>query len=192
MIIWSFYTIGTPYEHEALKLVDSIEANCLDHFILVPVIDLGDWQLNVKQRPSLILRAMEMVNDSILAVDCDATFERDIDIDFDNLDCDIAAHIMDKAFWKQDISKRKYSLMAGTLYFPNTVRAKEILTRWDVACQKTKDWDQRVLEKIVKEYKLFELPVEYCVIDKTMWGIDNPIIRHHQVSRKLRRIINAC
>jgi len=196
MIIWSFYTINTPYEAEAERLEKSLRT-LAEHgempyrWVIQPVANLGEWQLNVKQRPALIRAAMERENDSVLAVDCDATFEREIDLDFDSLDCDIAAHVMDKAFWRQDTNKRTHSLMGGTLYFPNTERARQLLSLWHKKCQVSRQWDQRVLEQVVQKFRLYRLPATYCAIDKTMWGIDDAIIRHHQASRTLRRIINA-
>ena len=196
MIIWSFYTVGTPYEAEAQRLENSLrrlaDRGQLDHrWVIQPVANLGDWQLNVKQRPVLIRRMLDRDQESILAVDCDATFERSIDLDFDSLDCDVAAHVMDKALWGQDTSRRTHSLMAGTLYFPNTERARQLLNLWHKKCQVTHKWDQRVLEQVVRQFRLYELPERYCAIDRTMWGIDNAVIRHHQASRRLRRLING-
>ena len=196
MIIWSFYTIDTPYEAEAERLEKSlrrlVERGEMPYrWVIQPVANLGDWQLNVKQRPALIRAAMERENDSILAVDCDATFENEIDLDFDSLECDLAANVMDKAFWKQETSKRTHSLMAGTLYFPNTDNARMILKTWEQDCPKTRKWDQRVLEPIARNFRLYNLPVKYCAIDKTMWGINDAVIRHHQASRRLRKKINA-
>ena len=192
MIIWSFYTEGTEYEDEAAKLYESLVKLNLNRFIIEPVPNLGDWQLNVKQRVKLIRQLMEARKESVLAVDCDATFCRKPDLDFDSLHCDIAAHVMDKAYWKQDISKHTHSLMGGTLFFPCEVRTLDLLYLWDKACENNPMWDQRILERVIKEhgFRLYELPAEYCCIDKTMWGIENPVIRHHQASRRLRKVIN--
>ncbi len=197
--IITYYTTGTPYEQEAKKLSVSLDALGITNHKAIGVPNRRDWQLNVQWRPYVMHREMNLDDCDLLVVDADATFVREPDWDFlTNLDCDIAAHVMDKRFWGQDVSKRNYSLMAGTLFVKNRDIVRELLCLWQIDCKRSlgRVWDMRLLEKILGfdcwtgqvsgSYKFINLPVEYCVIDRTMKGIENPIIRHHQASRRLK------
>ena len=197
--IITYFTKDTPYELEARKLTDSLDNLGITNYEAVGVVDRGNWQMNVQWRPYIIHRELMASDMDLLVVDADATFESIPDWDWlSNLDCDIAAHVMDKGFWKQDTSQRNYSLMAGTLFVKNTQAAKELMTQWNIECKKSQGsiWDMRILEKLMRfdfwggefsgDYKFKNLPVSYCDIDKTMNNVENSIIKHHQASRRLR------
>jgi len=187
MIIISYYTKNTPYEQEVQKLKSSLQKFNLIYNIFC-VENLGSWIRNVQQKPRVIYDALYKFKQDILYVDADAVF-CNIPTIFP-IKCDFAAHIMDKALWKQNIKNRTHSLMSGTLYFPFKKIVFDIINNWQRECIKTpQKWDQRCLERIYKNYDFYNLPVEYCYIDKTMWGIDNPVIKHNQASRKYRKLI---
>lgn len=201
MIIATFYTKDTPYEDEAKKLINSLRAQKIYRYSILGCPNRGSWDLNTKWKPHAILRALQLYDDDVLYVDADATFERPPDTDFfDNLDCDVAAHIMDKAFWGQNTSKRTYSVMSGTLFVRKKDSVRRMLLAWQQICKDNPTrWDQHCLEDVLKfdnrtkeangDYILAELPVQYCAIDKTMHGIDDAVIRHHQASRRLKKVI---
>ncbi|AQT67957.1 hypothetical protein STSP2_01109 [Anaerohalosphaera lusitana] len=185
MMIVSFYTADTPYEQEVGKLRKSLEAFDLPHKIY-EIPSKGSWQKNTHRKPHVILRALDELDEDILYVDADATLHGKPQIDLAGFDW--AAHIMDKAYWGQDTSKRTHSLMSGTLCFANNRRSRMILELWiQLNRQYPWRWDQRNLELIWRknQERFLNLPVEYCAIDKTM-TVENAIIRHHQASRRLK------
>ena len=199
MMIVSFYTIGTPYESEADKLRASLQALHIDYFDILGCPNRGSWDLNTKWKPAVILRALNIYSEPVLYVDADATFLEEPELSA-YADCDIAAHVMDKAYWGQDISRRRYSLMSGTLYVANTDAARSLLLAWQNENRlEPMKWDQHNLEAVIGfdpqtreikgPYRFAELPVEYCAIDRTMKGIDRAVIRHHQASRRLKALI---
>jgi hypothetical protein len=184
MIVISYFTENTPYEKEADKLKKSLNKFNLNYRIY-GVESLGSWQRNTQMKPRIIVYALNNHQEDVLFVDADATFHARPEIF--PIKCDFAAHLMDKAFWKQSTKKRTHSLMSGTLYFPYTEKAYEVLDAWQRSCLLYPDeWDQRCLEKVYKQFDFHNLPAEYCCIDRTMWGIENPVIRHHQASRRLK------
>ena len=194
MRLISFYTKDTPYEAEADKLRNS----CLMLGLSVEILgvpDRGSWDANHKWKPFVIKRALNTGDDDVLFVDADATLHGVPEIDGEG--CDFGVHIMDKAYWGQDTKRRNFSLMSGTLWFPNTDKARDILTAWEDENElEPKRWGQKNLEKVVSfnpqlgvcddGYRMLMLSERWCAIDKTMWGIDDAIVRHHQASRRLR------
>lgn len=197
MIICSYYTAGTEYKEEAEKLIASCEQLKLRHIVKI-MPDRFDWNLNTKYKPGVILQVMQEYQDDVLFVDADATFHAVPNkLLFSG---DVSAHVMDKAFWKQDTSKRKYSLMSGTLWFPNNNKAKELLFAWEMAnMQNPQKWDQHNLESVLgfdcqtgicnSCWSLCNLPHAYCAIDKTMPNVEYAVIRHHQASRRLKKTL---
>ena len=207
ILICSFYTVGTPYEQEAQKLIRSLDQFGLRHDVL-GVPDKKSWDLNTKWKPFVIKRCMNINDVSVLYVDADATFHAVPD--WKIFSGDVAFHVMDKAFWNQNTSKRKFSLMSGTLFFSNTDSARDILNAWFIENEyEPQKWDQHNLEKVIgldpqtgyvdtvartgilrgSGLDVQFLPVQYCAIDKTMHGVDDAVIRHHQASRRLKRKI---
>lgn len=200
MKIISFYTVGTPYEDEAANLKQSLERLGISDYRIIGCPNRGSWDLNTKWKPFVILRALNDFDDDVLYVDADATFDRAPDLSA-VAGCDLAAHLMDKRFWGQDTTKRAFSLMSGTLLVGNTDEARQLMLDW-IAENKLepKRWDQQTLETVLKydpmtgligraDIAFGSLPAAYCAIDKTMHGIDDAVIRHHQASRRLKRRI---
>ena len=184
----SYYTLNTPYDLEATKLKTSLDLFNIPH-VICGVQSRGSWDANTKIKPEIILNALDIFGEGVMYVDADATFHASPEIDLSG--CDWAAHVMDKGFWGQDTTKRTHSLMSGTVYFADNDAARQVLRQW-AANNKAhpKEWDQRNLETIWQKgaFKFKELPFEYCAIDKTM-QVTDAVIRHHQASRRLRRLI---
>jgi len=87
--------------------------------------------------------------------------------------------------------------LTGTLWFRNCEESRRIISAWDNACKTTNIWEQKVLQTVIAQMgvKCYELPLSYCYI-KTLPGerpplvkVENPVIVHNQVSRKLKRTI---
>lgn len=202
MKVVSFYTVNTPYEQEAEKLRKSCNNVGIDIDIL-GVPNKGSWNANTKWKPFVILRALNLCNEDVCYVDADATFHDDTSsMFFEDYNFDMAAYIMDKEALGQDTRKRKFSLMSGTLIFRNNEKARDILVEWQSENElKPRKWDQHNLERVFdfdpqtgkhnRNACLGWLPVEMCTIDRTHTGVENPIIRHHQASRRLRKVIGS-
>ena len=68
----------------------------------------------------------------------------------------------------------------------NNEKVRGIVDEWLKECENNPNvWDQKSLEKVLHgEY--YQLPPEYCTIERTMHRIKNPVILHHQASRQIR------
>ena len=180
--IVSFYT--PEYKVEAEKLISSMKTFDIS-YVVYPIPSEGTWQKNTHMKPKILEQAFKEIDNDILYVDADATFHAKPNIF--PIKCDFAAHLMAKKHWHQSIKIRQFSLMSGTVYFPNTAKALEVIIVWKEICKaRPNTWDQRCLEKLQNEFDFVNLPVEYCYIDRTMWGINNPVICHHQASRRIK------
>lgn len=192
MKVISFFTTNTPYEQEAANLRKSLETYQIPYRIY-EVESRGSWQLNCLLKPKIIRQALRDFRGDVLFVDADATFHGTLELLAEQVKgYDWAAYVMDKAKWNQSVNRRTHSLMSGTIWFNNSVGARNVLFVWEnLIANEPKEWDQRTLEKCfhLKIGRFCLLTEKYCCIDKTHWGVENPVIRHHQASRRLRRLI---
>lgn len=198
-LIGSFYTCRTPYEQ---IIEEYLKKSCnkfnLDLFI-VATDNQGSWSKNVAQKPRVILDMLETLEDNINLVflDADSTIEQELKLFHEVPDeFDLALHYLDWNTWYQNGSDVK-ELLSGTLFFRNNERVKSLVREWADKASTSQEWEQKILEKILKkrtDIKVFELPIEYCYIKTMPNGQEpfvkcNPVILHHQVSRKMKRII---
>ena len=185
---WTFVAFFTEeYEEEFLNLLSSI-MNFDVNFYGIKVESKKSWDENTHYKPTVILDAMNETNMNIVYIDADATLERQPTL-FDNIKTDIAYHVLRH---RLEVSE----LLSGTLYFKNNDKVKVFLQSWIKDCQGNYDiTDQKKLEVLVeKEGKLAtqELPVEYCAIfDHKSARNKDIVIKHHQASRRLRKVANA-
>jgi hypothetical protein len=196
-IISAFVTHNTPYELLlAQYLLPSIEKFGYSHCI--DVIDSeGSWLKNVAQKPNTILRAMDKFPaHDIVALDADSEILKPLDL-FMQIpkEYDFACHILDWNSWYNNNSNEK-EVLSGTCWIRNSERGRELVTKWRDLAANSHEWEQKCLDKAIKELniKVFELPIEYCHIKSLPDGSEplvkcEPIILHHQASRKYRKII---
>lgn len=204
-ILGSFYTKDTPYEDVACQYFVKSAMNLFLKNNLewkLSVVDsLGTWTKNVAEKPKVIKEMLNSIpkDKNLLFVDADAEITEYPSL-FETLDdyYDIAFHTLDWNSWYQNNSNVQ-ELLSGTMWFKNNDKVRYLLDRWYNEAIKTSLWEQKVLERIIKEEKInltiFNLSVEYCYINSMPDGsspklrVDKPIIIHHQVSRKLKRIL---
>lgn len=183
-VVVSFYTKGTSYFAEAQRLVESLKKFHLDYDV-VGIIDLKNWQANVRYKPTLIKKMLKKYRPRpVLYVDADAEFARFPSL-FNNLDVDIGVCEVD---WQSLGRNRMSELLGGTIYMSNTNKALMILDDWIDACERTtlSIWDQKLLAAIIGR-NFYNLPPEYCTIFDSMGrNIKEPVIIHNQASRRLK------
>lgn len=183
MHIIAMYT--PEYEKYRDRLINSILKFKLKYRIY-PIENKGDWLLNCKQNTDVILKAFEELNDDLLYLDCDAEFRKSPRL-IKRLSCDIAYHVIRYP--------NKVQLCSGTLYLKNTPKIIKLIHEWKELNSLNDEWDDDNLKHLLntdyKDLNQYILPEQYCSIDinRIQTG-KNPIIRHHQASRKMKKVIN--
>ena len=182
MRVVAFYTEGTPYE----ELANNCAASASEHGIVLHLFkrpDMGCWGENCAHKPGVLIEALEKWDERILYVDVDATFEgsvqplEDLPADFD-----IGFHLLGGL-----------ETLSGTILLEPTGKTLEVLLLWQKwAKARPKTWDQRHLAAVIDHLKprVHELGPEWAYIFDTSKRFHpdvEPVILHHQASRKYRR-----
>lgn len=206
--IGTFYTIDTPYE-QVFKdyLLPSVMNLFYEYEVkwkVSAIENKGSWNKNVAQKPLVILKMLEEMNNiynndkALVFLDADSSVDKYPRL-FNEIpnDVDIALHYLDWATWYQNGINRK-ELLTGTMFFRNNQKVRDLVKEWYEQALKTDVWEQQVLERLLPKTDLvvYELPVEYCYIKSMPNGSAphvkcEPVISHNQVSRKLKRVING-
>lgn len=197
-VIVSFYTKNTPYEKEVENLIASCKRFGLETSI-DGVDSFGSWELNCAFKPFFLHQKLQELNKKLLWVDADAVFVRKPAL-LEEFSADFAVRI------NEDLDDDHPSkVMSGTIFVNATPRAQELLRRWAEACVKelmredrTEEfWEQTALRDILlsKDLKadVRSLPLSYVKIPGHPLDEHNilePIIEHHQASRRFKRIVN--
>jgi len=171
----SFYT--PEYQSYADNLEDSLRKYNLKYEIR-KIERLGNWEKNCNYKPVFIKEMMEKYKTPIVWLDADATVES-YPLLFDNITADVAVHF-----------RRGHELLSGTIFLNNTDEARQLVNLWVKESQlKPQELDQVSLKHSVDCWKgkLKKLPERYCNIYDLM-NVPNPVITHHQASRKYRKI----
>ena len=188
-IVVSYFTDNSPYPEHATHLIRSLRSFNLPYEV-TPMKDLGDWQKNTQFKATFLQQKLKRFRPhSLVCVDCDAVFYRYPDY-FDKLDIDpsvnIAVHVLDHSKY----SRRNHppELLSGTIFLRNTPTTSIIVNAWIAACRKSPMlWDQRALASVLQNFPYHQLPAEYCTIFDLMKSVQNPVIKHFQASREVRR-----
>jgi len=193
-IVTAYYTKGTIYEEYAENFILSLKKFGL-FYEITPIDDFKDWYKGMQYKPTFLKQMLEKhYPHSIVYVDIDAIFCRYPNF-FDHLDrtpeVNIALHVLDHSKYRR--KEHPPELLSGTIFLKNTKEVKEIINRWIYECsQDSKLWDQRALERVLKNYRYHLLPEEYCMIFDYMSSIKDPVIKHFQASRVARRNSGVC
>ena len=198
-IVCVYATKDTPYvqiaESTILPSMKAIEGLKYSYSV---VPNLGSWKKNTAYKATF---AMEMLNkypeSNIVLLDADCKINNYPSL-FDNIpeQYNIASHLLDWATWYQNGTTTK-EFLTGTLFLRNCERTKYLVEKWIDGCEATNEWEQKVLAKVLVDYKeqILNLPLAYCYINSLPDGrephvkIDNPTIIHYQSSRTLKRQI---
>lgn len=181
--IVSFYTIGTDYEAEAQRLIESCERFNLPYRV-EPVPNLGTWQRNTQHKAEFLRWMRSELTGPIVWLDADAEVKCYPALFAEITDADVAVHYRAKG-------KGKRELLSGTVWFAETVEARNLLDRWvETNRRNPKRWDQSTLADAIRDLPgvlVHELPAPYCLIFDRMRRLGPPVILHHQASRRLKR-----
>jgi len=182
-IVVSYYTEGTYYAAEALRLSASLVFHKIPSNI-EGIESRGDWYKNTQYKPKFLLQMMYQFPDKdIVWVDCDAEF-LSYPYLFEHLMGPLSVHVLDHR--KRDVN-REPELLSGTIFIKNSAEARRIIEAWASECSSTAQiWDQRALAAVIGD-KFEKLPAEYCTIYDTMSYIKSPVIKHYQASRRFRK-----
>ena len=191
VVFVAYYTINTPYEKEAAKLIKSLNKLNLKHDV-VGVPNLGNWQANTRFKAKFMLDMLDKhIGSKLVYVDSDAIIHKRPEL-FSNYDCDISVR------W-QDFRWRKNECLSGTIYMDNNEKTRELCRRWlqinDSEGPNAKTFEQwnlgTVINEMEKEGKITtkNLPHEYTFIFDSMRQIYPnavAVIEHFQASRRYR------
>jgi hypothetical protein len=191
LIVVAYYTINTPYEDEAKKLIKSLDALNLNYDV-IGVPNLGNWQANTRFKAKFM---EDMLNKhqgkNLLYVDSDAIIHSK-PLLFENCTADVAVR------W-QDFRWRQNECLSGTIFMANNKKTRELCQRWQrvnlnegPAATTFEQWNLgSVIKEMEAEGNLIteNLPPEYTMIFDSMRAIYPdviPVIEHFQASRKLK------
>ncbi len=191
LVIVAYYTLNTPYENEAKKLIASLNKLGLNHDV-VGVTNLGNWQANTRFKAKFMEDMLNKhIGKNLLYVDSDAIVHSR-PVLFENYNADIAVR------W-QDFRWRKNECLSGTIFMANNEKTRELCRRWQriniSEGPNATTFEQWNLGNVIKEMEAEgkitskNLPPEYTMIFDSMRAMYPnivPVIEHFQASRKLK------
>lgn len=184
MRIVSYYTENTPYAREVERLRGSLDGLGITAYELVPTPDTGSWLGNCAQKPAVLAEQLARA-EPLLFVDADAELLDDPRSAVGALmaDHDLGVHYFNGV-----------QVASGTLALNPTAAAAELLAAWCGICADRPDLpDQDCLALAIDRTascRVRRLPPEYCYIFDLSAALHpdvEPVIRHHQASRRFRR-----
>jgi hypothetical protein len=177
MQVCCFHT-GGPYAAEAERLRASLQRLGLDYRI-DELPSRGSWDRNILITPEYIRDVMYTTRKPVLYVDADAEFHSVPEFDEGY---DLQVHYL----------RRGDELLDGTLWLANNPVSRDVVDQW---CNEVRvgEWEQLTLQRILErrpDVRVKRLAPEYCFIydtSKALYPGVEPIIEHHQASRRLKR-----
>jgi len=188
-LVCAYFTRNTIYEEYAENFVLSLKKFDLPYEI-TPIDDFRDWYKGIQYKPIFLKKMLrKYYPHSIIYVDIDVVFCRYPDL-FDRLDknsnVDIAVHVLDHSKYRR--KNHLPELLSGTIFLKNSRETSIIINEWiEELAKDSKLWDQKGLENVIRNKNFYHLPEEYCMIFDYMSGVKNPVIKHFQASRVVRR-----
>jgi len=183
----AFYTKGTGYQREVKRLKKSCKKFNLD-LKIKEYSNLGSWKKNTLIMPSFIKRMMDKYRDrSIVYLDADAEVVSMPKLFFE-LDCPIAVH---QAVWSDYVEgNNSIVTCSGTMFLNNGDESRDIVERWGVECDAHPEVTDEVSLVKIMGNNFYNLPARYCKIFDYMEKVKDPVILHHQASRRFKKKIN--
>jgi hypothetical protein len=162
----TYYTVDTPYEKEAHKLVRSCQKWSMP-IEAVPVENKPTWEENCAQKPRVCREVMEASNMPVLFLDADCWLKASLPIFQGNrlLDCDIATQCvsidnlrppMEATKLRPHAAKHGGVMMnSGVCYLANRPAVVDFLHDWESWCFANPDrWDQIGMQELVTTHNL--------------------------------------
>lgn len=190
-VVVAYYTVGTPYEEEARRMIPSLQRFYIP-YLVSPVSSQGNWYQNTQWKPSFLKQMLnQFPGKSIVYVDIDAEFLQYPNL-FDQLDqrpdVHIGVHMLDHA--KRGRPQAGFEMLSGTIYFKNSPIVHQVVDMWIQKCAAGGQlWDQVALKDAIGSVPFFILPEEYCTIFDYMSDVQNPVIKHYQASRRCKDVV---
>ena len=179
MIVCCFHT-GGAYKAEAERLRESLQRLGLKYRI-DEVPSRGSWDRNILITPEYIRDVMAETDGPVLYVDADAEFHSVPEFD---RGYDVQVHYL-----------QGRELLGGTLWLANNDISRDLVDQW---CNEVRvgEWEQLTLQNILTrrhDVRVKRLDPEYCFIydtSRALYPGVEPIIEHHQASRRLKREVS--
>jgi len=172
-------TYITPqYEEEVKRLVKSCEDNN-QKLIIDRVKCEGSWEKNTGQKAAVVFRHL-CLNEPFIITDADSEIVKPIDESV-FAGCDIAVRY-----------KGGKEMLSSTMFFRPTKAVFALVANWAWRIpQEYHVFEQLHLQNAIKslDFKVGVMPDRYCAIFDEKPHIEDPVIRHHQASRRLRHTI---
>ncbi len=193
----SFCTTGT-YEGVVNKyLLPSLIKLKLPHKIYKRD-NLHDWNKNTRMKAGVILEALgEFPNKDVCFIDSDNVIKSFPELFYRiPKEYDLALFWLDWFLhWRNRPGNSKRELLSGVALFRNNEKVKTLIREWMVENQKPETgYEQKILQDLLKKYpeiKVFNLPVEYCVVPAHNGTVPSyikkPVIYAYPFSRVIRK-----
>jgi len=181
----SFYTINSGYQKEVQNLIKSLEKFKISYYI-EGIESTGDWCINTHYKPNIIRRLLDLINKPIVWIDADAVVKQ-YPILFEAITEDFSGYFPNSDKGNDSIIRE--NVLSGTIYFNNTIGARNILDKWmDECINKRSEWDQHILASCMKalgnKITIKDLPPTYVKITDLMKNVGDAVIEHFQASRR--------
>jgi len=194
IIYISYYTSNYKIIYEQY-LKSSLKKFDLKYYVKL-IDNKGSWKLNTNYKPLFIQQCLQQFKENLVFCDVDATINSYPEL-FYNIpqEFDIGVYFYSGEIEGNQLTdKSKWGILTGTLYIKNNEKVFNLINKW-ISFLPDVRWEQTALTLAINEssdIKVYNLPREYCYITSKPDGslpnnpINNPIISHYQISRKLR------
>lgn len=181
-VVISYYTIGTVYENEINKLIDTLDKFKLPYQIY-GVLTLGSWLHNTGYKAEFVERVLEIIDRPCVWLDADC-----IVMKTPTLFAEMLANKVSMGVYIRGDDKNP-NLNSSTVYFGNDAFCKETVKKWalQVKASNYQVWDQKCLEYVYLENPMMyhKIPPDYAKKAK-MGKLKNSVIFQNNISTETR------
>jgi hypothetical protein len=194
-LVISFYTENTPYQLEALTLIQSLRTLQIEADV-VGLPSRKTWAQNCAIKPFFIQEKLREHKRPVFWVDVDAVFLKKPDFS-EMLGWDIGVRAIERMHFDP-----RFKYVSGSLFCNYTSRALRFIDAWCSLCaealKKQDDpvcLDQTSLASLIDsgfDVSIYPLPVAYAKIfdlDSDLIEPEEVIVEHHQASRLYKNLL---
>jgi len=194
-LVISFYTENTPYQFEAMSLINSCHMHGIE-LEIQGIASTGSWEKNCAKKPKFIRDKLIEKKRPIFWIDADAVFHKSPDFS-PFFSCDFSVYEVPSR-----IQDRFFRYRAGSIFLNYTEDAIAFANRWVEYCdriiqagQELSFLDQTSLFDLIPIHpslKFAHLPLAYCKVcdaDASLIAQEEVIIEHFQASSRLKRLV---